>query len=67
MVRTIRSDALRPGDVLSTDGSTIESVILCRGGGIPDELAICRRFEDGGQKFDYVAPDHPVHVYLAGP
>lgn len=63
MIRTIRSDALRPGDVLSTDGSRIESVVLCIGGGIPDEICICRSWEDGGQKFDYVTPDHPVHVY----
>lgn len=63
-VITKRSDELRPGDVLSTDGSTVETAILLQGGA-PPEVCVVRRFDDDTQKIEYVEPDAPVHVYVA--
>ena len=70
MIRTVRSDELRPGDILSTNGARIESVVLCQGGGIPDELCVCYSFAAGETvdeyatlRFEYVDPAKPVHVW----
>lgn len=71
-VETVRADELRPGDILSTNGARIESVVLCQGGivadrsYVPDEVCVCSSFEDGSQRFEYVDPAKPVYVWKGG-
>lgn len=67
MIRTIRSDEVRPGMMFSTNGATAGSVVLCQGGGIDDEICICSVFADGSQRFDYVDPSLPVHIWEPDP
>ncbi len=72
MIVIKRADQLRPGDVLSTDGSRIETVVLLQGGGAPAEVCICRSWEAGEglpseQRFEYVEPSRPVYVFTADP
>lgn len=66
MIRTIRSDELRPGMIMSTNGAKVESVVLCQTVGDPasDEICVCYSFEDPYlQKFEYVEPSRPVHIW----
>jgi hypothetical protein len=58
------AEQLRPGDILSNNGATVTDVVLCTGGGYPDEICVGYTLEDGAMKFDYVAPSHPCYTWV---
>jgi hypothetical protein len=61
-IQTVPAKDLRKGDVFSTDGGVVTSVVSLEGGGAPDEIAvqvICH----GIEKFTYLSPNHPCPLW----